>query len=581
MNRKRKNLVPILFLVIIGIVILTNLFEGGSGPGIGERIGDMFGGGKPMEVGKAEDKLGNLVEDVSFSRNLVKRRANVDLAETNLLDTLPDIEQFPPVAPIYRRPGTVTVEIFSSSEKAGKDTDGWLVEVVRDFNERRVRLASGSTAQVSLRKIPSGTGAQFIASGKYRPHAITPSNALWIKFIEAYGVKTRSVRERLVGNVAGVVMKKTVADTLRSELPSLDLQNLVNAVVQGKAVTGYTNPYASSTGLNFLVSVLNAFSETTDADMLKPEIVSAFESFQANVPFVAMTTLQMRDSVQRNGQLDAFVMEYQTYVNTDPRLSTEHEFIPFGVRHDNPLYAVGEVSDEELEVLELLARHAEGNRFKSLADRYGFNALDEYQSSYTLPEGSTLLAAQRVWKENKDAGRPITAIFLADVSGSMRGFRLNALQKALISGAGFISENNEIGLVTFSDRVNVSLMPKKFDLIHKSAFTAAVQDLAAGGNTAMYDGVAVSLKLLIDVRQQNPGGKYMLFVLTDGETNRGMELSRVARVIEGIGIPVYTIGYAKNIDELKRLSTLVEAASINANEGDVAYKIGNLLNAQM
>jgi len=52
-------------------------------------------------------------------------------------------------------------------------------------------------------------------------------------------------------------------------------------------------------------------------------------------------------------------------------------------------------------------------------------------------------------------------------------------------------------------------------------------------------------------------------------------------VVEGAGIPVYTIGYAQKLSELKRLSTLVEAASLNANEGDVAYKIGNLLNAQM
>ena len=34
-------------------------------------------------------------------------------------------------------------------------------------------------------------------------------------------------------------------------------------------------------------------------------------------------------------------------------------------------------------------------------------------------------------------------------------------------------------------------------------------------------------------------------------------------------------------DELSKLSSLVEAASINAGESDVAYKIGSMLNSQM
>ena len=33
--------------------------------------------------------------------------------------------------------------------------------------------------------------------------------------------------------------------------------------------------------------------------MLAPEVVSAFEQFQKGVPFVAVTTMQMRDSVRQ------------------------------------------------------------------------------------------------------------------------------------------------------------------------------------------------------------------------------------------------------------------------------------------
>ena len=73
----------------------------------------------------------------------------------------------------------------------------------------------------------------------------------------------------------------------------------------------------------------------------------------------------------------------------------------------------------------------------------------------------------------------------------------------------------------------------------------------------------------------------MLFVLTDGETQSGLEFDQVQLVIEGIKIPVNTIGYEANLDELKRLARLVEATSLNAGEGNVLYKIATVLNAKL
>jgi len=70
---------------------------------------------------------------------------------------------------------------------------------------------------------------------------------------------------------------------------------------------GYTNPFVSSTGLNFLISTLSSFDEN---NLLSEKAVKGFEKFQTNIPFVAYTTLQMRESAQ-SGVLDGFIMEYQ------------------------------------------------------------------------------------------------------------------------------------------------------------------------------------------------------------------------------------------------------------------------------
>ena len=74
---------------------------------------------------------------------------------------------------------------------------------------------------------------------------------------------------------------------------------VIDDVASGDLVMGYTDPFASSTGLNFLVTVLDSFAGGEEERMLDPDVVSTFERFQENVPFVALTTLQMRESVEQ------------------------------------------------------------------------------------------------------------------------------------------------------------------------------------------------------------------------------------------------------------------------------------------
>src|SRR4029453_6088033 len=100
-----------------------------------------------------------------------------------------------------------------------------------------------------------------------------------------------------------------------------------------------------------------------------------------------------------------------------------------------------------------------------------------------------LIEAQRVWKRKKDAGRPIVAVFLGDVSGSMEGVPLRNLQRALLVGSQFIDPENAIGLVVFNQEVKQLLPVGKFTLNQRALFTAAVQDMRAGGGAAMYEGI--------------------------------------------------------------------------------------------
>ena len=307
--------------------------------GVGEETSE------PLDQATAAEQLAELADEIGWIDNPIGRTASIPPPTgANLADTLPPITEFPIRVQAPSSADTV-VEVWSSTEKSGElgTTDGWMTEVAEKFNDAGITLSDGSVAGVDLRSIASGTGYQFIARGQELPDGFTPSSQLWIEMAGEFQTMTE-ITPNTVDNVAGIVMKNETADELRATYGDLSAANLVDAVIAGDLVMGYTDPFASSTGLNFLLTVLDTIAEGDPDRLTSPDVASVFEQFQRQVPFVALTTLQMRDSVENDtGTLDTFVMEWQTFTNTES-LQSGFEFIPFGVPHDNPLAAVGDLS---------------------------------------------------------------------------------------------------------------------------------------------------------------------------------------------------------------------------------------------
>ncbi|MCV4233835.1 VWA domain-containing protein [Virgibacillus sp. LDC1] len=499
-------------------------------------------------------------------------KGQVDLDPVAVADSLPDISKFPISV---ENTTDLYVEIFSSPEKAGPGIDGWLNEVAEEFNSSKP-MVNGKPVSVKIRNIASGTATDYITSGKYVPDAFTPSNELWGEMVKEYGVKAELVSKRLTGNVTGVVTRKAKYDELVEKYGSLNVKTLTDAIANNELAMGYTDPFASSTGLNFLITALETFDSS---DLLSEKAVQGFEKFQANVPFTASTTIQMRDAA-KSGMLDAFVLEYQTYVNAAD-MKSGYVFTPFGVRHDSPLYALGKLPKEKLDVIKKFADFVEQDKYQQLADKKGFNGLNDYQSELEVVDSSLLPSAQKLWKEKKDGNKPVAAVFVADVSGSMDGEPLNRLKESLLTGQKYLGRDNSIGFVSYSTDVTINLPIGKYDLNQQSMFVGAINSLEASGNTATFDGIVVAMKMLQDEMAANPDVKPLIFVLSDGETNVGHSLDDIRELIQAYKIPVYTIGYNADIQALQSISSINEAASINADTDDVVYKIGQLLNVQM
>ena len=549
LDEKNKNMI----LKIVGLAVAVFLLV---------YIGTIFMGGG------GEKTLDGMVKEIDVTE-VPPTKGLVDISGIDIAATLPDISKYPPQV---NSSTSSYIEIFSSTEKAGSGTDGWLTEVARDFNNAKIMI-DGKQTSVRLRGIASGQGADYITSGKYLPDAYTPSNELWGEMLISRGVDARLVQKRLAGNAAGILITKSKKAELEAKYGAVNVTTVIDSVANNELQMGYTNPFASSTGLNFLISTLQAIDASNP---LSNKAIAGFDRFQENIPVVAYTTLQMREAA-KSGVLDAFVLEYQTYVNTPDIRS--YEFIPFGVRHDSPIYAIGKLSPEKTKILDEFIKFSQQENYQNLATKYGFNGLDEYRSEFVPASGDVLIQAQKLWKEKKNAN--ICAVFVADVSGSMDGEPLNNLKKSLLEGQKYIGKDNLIGLVSYSDDVYINLPISLFDLNNRSYFVGAVGGLQAGGATATFDGIAVAMKMLEEQLALDPKLKPKIFVLSDGETNRGHSLNDIRKLVEESGIPIYTIGYNADIKALEEISLVNEAASINADTEDVVYKLANLFNAEL
>ena len=522
---------------------------------------------------KAEKKLSELLGSVKVENVDAKKAAISDEDILSDEEELPDISGYPLSV---EGSGQINVEIFSSPEKAGTGTDGWLNDVAEDFNSENYNI-DGKTISVSIRSVSSGLALDYIKSGKYVPEAISPSNEFWGGMLEASGVKTELVEKKLAGNVAGILLSKSKYDQIIDKYGSVNMKVVSQATADGEIAMGYTNPFVSSTGLNFLVNTLYTYDSD---DLLSDTAIEGFKAFQENVPMVSYNTLQMRTAAE-SGSLDAMVMEYQLYVN-DPTLQSSYVFTPFGVRHDNPVYALNGLSGDELKVLKKFCEYCLTDSAQAHAEECGFNKNEKYVSE--LPDdisGSVLLQAQKLYKENKDSGKPIVAVFVADISGSMNGEPINSLKTSLINSMQYINKDNYIGLVSYSNKVYVNLPIAQFDLNQQAYFKGAVQDLNATGQTATYDAIVVALDMINKAMEEHPDAKPMIFLLSDGEQNVGLNLNDIEPVVSSYEVPIYTIGYNANIDALKKISEINEAATINAASDDIIYQLKNLFNSEM
>jgi Ca-activated chloride channel homolog len=141
---------------------------------------------------------------------------------------------------------------------------------------------------------------------------------------------------------------------------------------------------------------------------------------------------------------------------------------------------------------------------------------------------------------DRDDNAPVSMAFLVDTSGSMElAAKLTNAKKAIRSIVEGRLPGDDFALFAFAEG-EVKLVADFSSNSRK--LLAALDELSAGGQTALFDAVAATPKLL-----KGKNAKRAIVLFTDGVDNASkLDATQMAEILQQVSTPVYAIGM-KNV----------------------------------
>jgi Ca-activated chloride channel homolog len=313
-------------------------------------------------------------------------------------DRLPAVEAFPLYGGdgLPQNPGTTVqrIEIVSSVEKAdGRNPESsWLVGVAERFNQRRERIDDGPPIEAVVRAIPSGLGAQMLAAGKMRPAGYSPAGQSWLELLRHQGLPPTLISDKLVANTTVIAVRQSDWQRLNQGSASeLSFTRMVDQILAGNLKLGYSNPYTSSAGLDFLQTLLWVLAghgqerkPLTAAELNRPQIIKLFDLLQQRI----------------TGTTPTYPQSIQVWKSQPNRFDDLVE-VPFGTAQNSPLAVFPWTTAQERQALQRIARFASSEPMQALARQRGYGEPQGNAAAAKPPQadGALLSKAQTLWKQ--------------------------------------------------------------------------------------------------------------------------------------------------------------------------------------
>lgn len=144
---------------------------------------------------------------------------------------------------------------------------------------------------------------------------------------------------------------------------------------------------------------------------------------------------------------------------------------------------------------------------------------------------------------------PLSFTTVVDVSGSMRGLKMDNTKRALSMAAQMLREGDQVAMVVFSSEAKLVMKPVQITRENLSKWESLVEELQPGGMTALHEGLELGITQAHKMRSENN----LTLLLSDGEANVGETnlevIGQTAKTAADQGSIISTLGLGMDYNE--------------------------------
>jgi Ca-activated chloride channel family protein len=407
----------------------------------------------------------------------------------------------------------------------------------------------------------SGTleGAEKIAGG-------ADTDAAWFshgKYLSLLpGAGTRIVAsERIMLSPVVLGVRRSVADKLGwTSNQSLTWKDIEAKAADGSFTFAMTNPAASNSGLTALIGVASALSGSSDALDAGKIDKAAIRSFFKGQALTAGSSGWLADAYVRAQDTVDGIINYESVLlslNAGGKLQEPLVIVYPSegiVTADYPLMLLNASKrDAWTKVTAWLRTPDVQKRIMTETSRrpavpgVALDARFPAQTLIELPYPAKLETIDALITAYLDEERkPASAVFVLDLSGSMKGDRIASLKSALNALTGLDTSltgrfsrfraREEVTLITFSsdvlDQRDFTIDDTNPNGPDMAAIRSYVDGLTTHQSTAIYSALDAAYQAVAKKQAADPSRLYSIVLMTDGENNAGLEPGQFTSVYE-------------------------------------------------
>ena len=413
-------------------------------------------------------------------------------------------------------------------------------------------VAAGRSAGIDVKLSYAGTLdiVERINAGE-KFDAILPPNGAY----PALALTTKPLaRDKLFYSRVALGVKQAKLNELGWNGKAPSWADIAKAASAGKLRYAMTNPTSSNTGMSALFAVASASAGKSE-DLVVGDVDSAtLKAFLSGQKLTAGSSGWLADAfVKDASQLDAMVNYEAVILRANDKLAPADKLALVYPRDgmisaDYPLMLLNADKRAQNSALVATIKAAPFQR-DALSAMFIRPSNPDVAASPALPTAAAaelsfpnklevidavLSAYQAQWR------RPSTSIFVLDISGSMKGERMEGMREALKVLAGVDASTASARYAAFQQREHVVLIAfdnqveppewirfEQSDLAAAQAHLRARADaLEARGGTAIFSAVATAEEVARDELKDHPDRFVSIVLLTDGANNAGMSLDK-------------------------------------------------------